>query len=209
MSSPLIPLVENRYKLESALRFTKQKGDARTVLDSKKIKNYKLSGSYAQKSRMRCWRVPRVVVKNEYFVEVIKTSKPQLKQKGKEGKKEEEEEDLDTLSKGPPVLDMYADPISDSDDQSQPKHRHDVTADNWGSRTSTPDNESLHFATDSESQDTEDQLMPTKDEAPVVLGKGTGGRKRSFVRSSYNRDLTRSGIQPQRVKTEKRMPYFN
>merc|ERR1711879_945722 len=110
MVKAVMPRVETRHKTEAALRAVKQIGDARTNMDESKIKENQLNGNYRTPSRNVCWKVPKVVVRNDYFVEVLTTTKPLLKAKKQGKEKDEEEEDQDTLSKGPPVLDMYAEP---------------------------------------------------------------------------------------------------
>ena len=116
MTSEVIPLVENRSKTESALRFAKQKTDPRSVLDPKKIKKYYESGKYAPPVGRRiggrqAWgRVGgascgfgkvsrRIIISNEHYCEMTKTSRPQLKKKKELAKKAEDEEDMDALSK--------------------------------------------------------------------------------------------------------------
>ncbi|XP_063720118.1 uncharacterized protein LOC134846663 [Symsagittifera roscoffensis] len=216
LNKSLIPRVETKFKTESALRFTKQKSDIRSTIDGRKIKKYKDTGRYAPPCTNRvCWRVPRVVVYNDYFVEVLKTTRPQLKQR-KSGKKgnEEEEEDMDTLSKGPPVLDMYAsDDNSEKDSVYQRGKKVEKSSQRKQQKSSksAKDNESIRLSSSSEGEKTDNQLVPAKDESSheVAFGKGTGGKKRSYVRASVNQSMPKSGMQPERAVAEKRMPYFN
>ena len=116
--------------------------------------------------------------------------------------------------RGPPVLDMYAsDDNSEKDSVYQRGKKVEKSSQRKQQKSSksAKDNESIRFSSSSEGEKTDNQLVPAKDESSheVAFGKGTGGKKRSYVRASVNQSMPKSGMQPERAVAERRMPYFN